>query len=103
MVERFVGMNGHTQIWDNVLSTVFPNFNYAKVQGSAPFNLLIELNEMKPLSPTLIKISLGDKSNKTLLANHSMAIVPRSLRSVPKERDGNFVVRQGDIEVHFFR
>jgi Alpha mannosidase, middle domain. len=90
----------HGGSWVDLESTVVPNFNYAKIPGSAPFNLLIAMNDLKVVSPTLVKISFG---HQKLLKHQAIETnVQRYLRPISfNRRKGDFVVSQGSTEVHF--
>lgn len=101
VVHRYTGTGENEGILVNLQSAVAPNFNYAKIPGSAPFNLLIEINDLKAVSPTLVKISYDSKD---LFKYQPIATnAQRYLRPISFSRNDDFVVRQGNTEVQFVR
>jgi len=94
--------------WVQIEASLVPNFNYAKVEGAAPYNLLINTGEVGPVSFSLIKISIDDEIRKDKFEHLSTAKVARSLRhgvtdGKSPNNGENFILNQGGKQLHFSR
>ena len=105
-VEQLDESNGNE--WVQIEASLVPNFNYAKVEGAAPYNLLINSGEVGPVSFSLIKISIDDEIRKDKFEHLSTAKVARSLRHGVNDGKSpnsgeNFILNQGRKQLHFSR
>ena len=116
VVERRVDTGYSSENWAKIESTLVPNFNYAKVAGAAPFNLLINVRDMLPVSINLVWITKAreqevrsDIGDQYALEPNTVARIARSLRHEKNHnqehtsRPLDCVVKNGAIQVQFSR
>jgi len=116
VVERRVDTGYSGEDWAQIESTLVPNFNYAKVAGAAPFNLLINVRDMEPASINLVWITKtqeqdvrSDVGDQYVLEPTTIARIARSLRHEENHNQGHtsrpldFVVKNEAIQVQFSR
>ena len=103
VIERIFhsGTAGNSDDWVQVNSTVVPNFNYAKIKDAAPYNLMIDVQDI-PSTPMVAILKVSSESQALHTPVKSILEESRNLRSKdPTRKDSNsFVLHQGKTQIH---
>lgn len=107
-VERLVNLPNH---WQEVLSGLIPNHNYARIRNAAPAILYFEANELPPAGASIFKVSkvkVEDvqgslETDEVFLKDASVETFNKAtarLRARELHTEGDLVISNGLISVH---